>query len=191
MKKSRNNAKTVKIKKKDSFLSITLKHQKEVNSQINDNLKTDFMDKFVVEVISNKNLKNLTGLFLELWPDCDFDEELENCKEILSAENETCILIKVNSNYVAFIQLAIRSDYVEGSTHSPTAYIEGIYVKENYRHLGLSKKLLKLAEEWGKQKNCKQLASDTELSNSGSIEFHKRVGFQEVNRIVCFIKDIS
>ena len=148
------------------------------------------MDTFAIEPISKENLTNLANLFLELWEGCDFDKELENCKQILSSESETCLLIKEKDKYVAFIHLTIRSDYVEGSSHSPTAYIEGIFVKEDFRHLGFSRKLVKLAEEWSKQKKCTQLASDTELTNFSSIDFHKKVGFKEVNRIVCFIKEV-
>lgn len=148
------------------------------------------MDNFEVEIISKDNLKNLVNLFLELWTDCDYNEELEDCKKILSSENETCFLVKTKKVYIAFIYVSIRSDYVEGSSHSPTAYIEGIFVQENYRNIGLSRHLLKHVEEWAKHKNCEQLASDTELNNSTSIEFHKKVGFDEVNRIVCFIKNL-
>ena len=35
------------------------------------------------------------------------------------------------------------------------------------------------------------LASDSEISNSKSIQFHFRAGFEEVNRIVCFIKKLE
>lgn len=148
------------------------------------------IDAFIIEPISKDNVINLTNLFLGLWKDCDFDEELENCEKILSSESETCFLIKVQDEYVAFIHLTIRSDYVEGSSHSPTAYIEGIFVKENFRHLGFSRQLLKLAEEWSKQKDCNELASDTELTNFSGIDFHNKVGFRETNRIVCFIKEL-
>lgn len=68
--------------------------------------------------------------------------------------------------------------------------VEGMYVKENYRHLGIGKNMIQMAMGWGQQKGCKQLASDTELSNTASIEFHTKNGFSEANRIVCFIKDI-
>jgi aminoglycoside 6'-N-acetyltransferase I len=148
------------------------------------------MDTVAIEPISKDNLTNLASLFLELWQGCDFDEELENCKQILSSESETCFLIKEKDIYTAFIHLAIRSHYVEGSSNSPTAYIEGIFVKEDFRHLGFSRQLVKLAEEWSKQKKCTQLASDTELTNFSGIDFHKKVGFKEVNRIVCFIKEL-
>lgn len=148
------------------------------------------MNTVAIEPISKDNLTNLASLFLELWEDCDFDEELENCNQILCSENETCFLIKEKAKYIAFIHLTIRSDYVEGSSHSPTAYIEGLFVKEDFRHRGFSKQLVKHAEEWSKEKKCTQLASDTELTNLSSIDFHKKVGFKEVNRIVCFIKEL-
>jgi aminoglycoside 6'-N-acetyltransferase I len=151
---------------------------------------TDFTDKFQIEEISQNNLRNLATLFLALWPACDFNEELEECEQILHAENETCFLIKAQDNDIAFIHVAIRTDYVEGSTQSPTAYIEGLFVKESFRNTGISRLLLNLAEKWGKQKHCTQLASDTELDNLNSIAFHQKVGFEEVNRIVCFIKNI-
>ncbi len=119
-----------------------------------------------------------------------FDEELQNCRQILNSVHETCSLIKVKDKYVALIHLTIRFDYVEGSSHSPTAYIEGLLVKKDFRHISFRRQLVKLAEEWSKQKNCTQLASDTELTNFSSIEFHKKIGFKEINRVVCFIKNL-
>jgi aminoglycoside 6'-N-acetyltransferase I len=36
-----------------------------------------------------------------------------------------------------------------------------------------------------------ELASDALIENIASYEFHTKVGFQEVERIVCFIKPIA
>lgn len=46
------------------------------------------------------------------------------------------------------MNLSLRHDYVPGATQSPVAYIEGIYVKENYRKQGLGKALIQHAEQW-------------------------------------------
>jgi len=143
-----------------------------------------------VEPISTNNIRDLAQLMLELWPDSSFDEELESCMIILNNDNDVSYLIKDKDTYIAFIHLTVRFDYVEGANSSPVAYIEGLYVKENWRHLGIGKKMIDLGTEWGQQKGCKQLASDTELNNDTSIEFHKKLGFLETNRIVCFIKDL-
>jgi aminoglycoside 6'-N-acetyltransferase I len=41
-----------------------------------------------------------------------------------------------------------------------------------------------------KDKGCTEFASDCELDNKESLEFHKAIGFEEVNRIICFRKNL-
>lgn len=143
-----------------------------------------------IEVLSSNNLKQLTELVLEFWNDCSFDEEFESYKSIIDSENEICYLVKQQEDYVAFIHLSIRNDYVEGATELPVAYIEGIYVKPDYQKQGIAGSLIKVAEDWAKQKGLNQIASDTDLNNLVSIDFHHKTGFTEVERIVCFIKNL-
>jgi aminoglycoside 6'-N-acetyltransferase I len=144
-----------------------------------------------IEIISQHNLMPLTELTLALWPDSSLEEELENWKSILLSEKEICYLVVKESVYIAFIHLSLRFDYVEGADSSPTAYVEGLFVKEEYRKLGIAKILMRAAEKWAMQKGCTQLASDAELNNSTSIQFHQHIGFSETNRIVCFIKELT
>ena len=148
------------------------------------------LKKMNIEILSKDNLKPLIELVLELWNDCLFDEELENYKNILDAENEICFIANNEGEYVAFIHLSIRNDYVEGATELPVAYIEGIYVKPEFQKKGIAKKLIDIAENWATTKGLKQIASDAELINVPGIDFHKKLGFIEVERVVCFIKNI-
>ena len=143
-----------------------------------------------IEPLTNDNLKHLTKLVLELWTDCVFEEELGDYKSIIGSEKEVCYLVVGEHEYIGFIHVTIREDYVEGATELPIAYIEGIYVKENYRNRGVAKELVNTAENWAKHRGCKQLASDTEITNSASIDFHKKIGFSEAARIVCFVKNL-
>jgi aminoglycoside 6'-N-acetyltransferase I len=147
--------------------------------------------KMTVEEISEQNLESLVTLMLELWPDCHYDEEYQNCRRIHAAADETCFLLKENNTYIAFIQLALRHDYVESTESSPVAYIEGIYVRSGFRRSGLAAQLVQLAKKWTKEKGCSQLASDAESTNATSITFHKKTGFKEVNRLVCFVMDME
>ncbi len=141
-----------------------------------------------IEEISDRNLDELTNLILELWTNCSFENEFANCKRILKSEFETCFISKVQEEYIGFIYLAIRTDYVEGATASPVTYIEGIYVKPEFRKKGIGKKLVEHGAKWGKQKGCKEYASDTELNNPISEQFHKSVGFKEVKQTINFLK---
>jgi aminoglycoside 6'-N-acetyltransferase I len=143
-----------------------------------------------IQALAENNLTNLINLVLELWPECSFDEEYNSYKNILNAGNETCYLVKENEAHIAFIHLSIRTDYVEGATAFPVGYIEALYVKPDHQQKGIAKLLVAQGENWSKQKGCKEMASDTELNNTGAIAFHKKLGFEEANRIVCFIKNI-
>jgi aminoglycoside 6'-N-acetyltransferase I len=144
----------------------------------------------IIEQISTDNIRYLVPLVLELWPDCDYEEENEYFHQLIDSDTQTCFLAKEKDHYVAFIQLAIRNDYVEGADELPVAYVEGIYVKSDYQKRGIARNLIVRAEEWARRKGLKQLASDTELSNNASIAFHKSLGFTEAGRIVCFVKNI-
>jgi len=92
---------------------------------------------------------------------------------------------------IAFLNLSLCEEYVPGATHFPVGYIEGIYVAPNIRKAGIGAALMKRAETWAIANGCTQLASDVLIENEESCQFHTRVGFAEVERVVCFIKDVE
>ncbi|MFR8975649.1 MAG: hypothetical protein ACLVG9_06585 [Eubacteriales bacterium] len=47
-----------------------------------------------------------------------------------------------------------------------------------------------MCENWARQRGCKEFASDCELDNNGSFQFHIHSGFREANRIICFTKQL-
>jgi len=144
----------------------------------------------ILETLTEHTIAPLTRLMLELWPECSYAEEQNANEHIAQAHDETCYLARIGNDYIGFIHVALRKDYVEGSTASPTAYVEALYVKAEYRQHGVARRLMDQAEQWAKQQGCCELASDTELDNTASITAHKGLGFTEVNRIVCFIKQL-
>ena len=143
-----------------------------------------------IDKISENNIYELAGLFIELWPEGNLPEELKNCQYILNSEKETCFLAVHEDVYVAFIYMNLRFNYVEGTSTSPVAYVEGIFVKPQYRSQGIGKKLMEIGTAWGLEKGCSELASDTEWNNENSIKFHEKMGFRETNRIVNFARKI-
>lgn len=145
----------------------------------------------IIEILSKNNINALIKLVLEIWQDCTFDEELENYKGIIDSSNEVCFLSKIEKSYIGFVHVSIRHDYVEGAEESPIAYLESIYAKPAFQKKGVAKKLLHAVEDWAKLKGFNQIASDTEIKNSVSIDFHSKNGFSEMERIVCFIKNLS
>lgn len=89
-----------------------------------------------------------------------------------------------------FAQCQLRHDNVEGTDSSPVGYLDGIFVKEEYRKWGYAKELLAACEQWARERGCTEFASDCELSNTGSFQFHIGAGFEEANRVICFTKKL-
>lgn len=96
-----------------------------------------------------------------------------------------------DDDYVGMLSLSIRNDYVEGTSTSPVAYVEGIYVKPEYRNRGIAKQLVEFAKQWAREKSCSELASDCVIDNLDSYQFHKKIGFEEVGRVICFRQGVQ
>ncbi len=91
---------------------------------------------------------------------------------------------------IGFAQCQIRYDYVEGTETSLVGYLEGIFIQEQFRHKGFARELLQECEKWARSKKCSEFSSDCEINNTDSFKFHLAMGFDEVNRIICFKKEI-
>ena len=85
----------------------------------------------------------------------------------------------------------LGADYVEGAEKSPTGYLEGIFVADGFRKMGIAKEFLRIGEHWCKEKGCTQIGSDTWLADKESRAFHKKMGFWEEEEIVHFLKNIK
>ncbi|WP_339216521.1 aminoglycoside 6'-N-acetyltransferase [Solibacillus sp. FSL W8-0372] len=129
-------------------------------------------------------------LALQLWPDNDLEEFIQNMEEAIGNPNSAIFLAFSEEEAIGFAQCQLRHDYVEGTDSSPVGYLEGLYVVEHYREHGLAKDLVQACEQWAKAKGCTEFASDCELSNTASLHVHLKLGFTEANRIICFTKKL-
>ncbi|MDE7164996.1 MAG: GNAT family N-acetyltransferase [Clostridiales bacterium] len=118
------------------------------------------------------------------------EELYDELKESIDKKDTIFFLNYSEDIPVGFAQCKLRYDYVEGTKTSPVGYLEGIFVKQEYRKKGYAKELIAECEQWAKEHGCMEFASDCELDNSASISFHIKSGFTEVNRIVCFKKNL-
>ncbi|MGD6991361.1 aminoglycoside 6'-N-acetyltransferase [Sutcliffiella horikoshii] len=144
-----------------------------------------------VVLASNSDLAHYTEMALDLWPENTEEELHESFHEIMASNRDKILFYRIGTEFVSFIHLSIRVDYVEGTESSPTGYIEGVYVKPEHRRKGYSGKLLEVGEQWLKQNGCKQIGSDIHLDNHVSYDFHIGMGFKEASRLIAFIKDLK
>ena len=124
----------------------------------------------------------------ELWPDHAIEYRLEAFGNGECPHEYICFVGNVGA---AFMSLSVRHDYVEGKPDAnPVGYLEGIYVKPEFRGHGIAKALVHHAKAWSAMQGCSILASDCELDNEGSRLFHQKIGFDEVGINVHFTMNL-
>ena len=129
-------------------------------------------------------------LAIKLFKDNDIDSLNKEFIDIINNENNRVFIYILDNKPIGFAQCGLRYDYVEGTSSSPVGYLEGVYIEEQYRKNGYARQLVESCIQFSKEKNAKEFASDCELDNTASLLFHKALGFEEVNRVICFKKDI-
>lgn len=96
-----------------------------------------------------------------------------------------------NCESLGFAETSVRRDYVNGCESSPVLYLEGIFVRPEIRGTGIAHALCRAAEDWGAAEGIREFASDSDVENVVSINAHRGLGFQEIERVVCFRKLIG
>lgn len=115
-----------------------------------------------------------------------FDEAKEETEAFLAGDHLTLKIVFVaviDGKVNAFLEISERT-YADGCYDGPVAYMEGWFVGEKARGLGVGKALVDAAIAWAKAKSYPHLASDAELSNLDGHKAHEAVGFEEVDRVV-------
>lgn len=137
-----------------------------------------------------ENLEEIAKLAVLMWTENTVQGLIDEFTNIIT-EGDAQFFLKYDRDVpVGFAQCQLRNDYVEGTETSPVGYLEGIFIKEEYRHKGYAKELLFECEKWAKEKGCWEFASDCEIDNAASLSFHMALGFKEANRIICFTKKL-
>ena len=139
---------------------------------------------------SRNDVRIIADLAVLMWSKSSVDELAKEFSEILSKDDARIFLKYEDGIPVGFAQCQLRYDYVEGTETTPVGYLEGIFIAENYRGRGYAKELLNKCEMWAKEKGCREFASDCEIGNDISFQFHKAMNFTEANRIICFTKKL-
>ena len=137
---------------------------------------------------TDKDAETLAGLVKIVWPENTEEALTRIILEYMNSDESAVFAEERDGSFVGVALCSLRHDYVEGCETSPVGYLEGVSVKKAYRNQGIAKRLVEECEQWARERGCGEFASDCELSNTASMSFHLRIGFQEQNRIICFKK---
>ena len=136
----------------------------------------------IIRTIKNTDFKEWLELRYELWP-YHTKEELEvEMKDIYNniKLNQVFFAVTDDDKVSGFIELSIHQE-APGCTTSKIGFIEGWYVRPQYRRKGVGRLLVEAGEEWAKSVGCLEMASDTTEDYEISPIAHLALGYEEVD----------
>jgi aminoglycoside 6'-N-acetyltransferase I len=123
-----------------------------------------------------------------LWPGslADHDAETRAYFE-RGAEVPVIFVAETEGRLVGFLELDHRK-YAPGCDSSPVPFIEGWYVEPAAQGRGIGRALVEAAEAHARAAGHREIASDAEMENADGIAAHRALGYEEIERVVCFRK---
>ncbi len=126
---------------------------------------------------------------LRLWPDSE-ESEVDAVLALPVSQGILLVAQEAEGRLCAFAEVGLRR-FADGCRSSPVAYLEGIWVDEQSRRLGLASSLVRKGDQWARNRGLTEFASDSELGNTGSEAFHLAAGFEATQRAICFRRTLS
>lgn len=101
----------------------------------------------MIKKLEKDDLEIVANLAVMLWPSHSVAELVNKFSEIMS-NKKTIFYLKYEKDIsVGFYTMSIRYNYVECTSARPVGYLEGIFMKEEYRNKGYAKELLNKCEK--------------------------------------------
>ena len=121
-----------------------------------------------------------------LWPDAAAAEHLSGMQDALMRGHYIRLAVSADGSVLGFVEASKRIDYVNGTSTSPVAFLEGLYVVPDARRRGVARALVESVVTWSLAEHCTELASDALLDNDTAHLVHRALGFEETERVVYF-----
>jgi aminoglycoside 6'-N-acetyltransferase I len=126
-----------------------------------------------------------------LWPDDSPSTHARSIKAILTSGDGWGFLAEsIDGTPAAFAELSIRK-YANGCDSEPVPFLEGIFVRPQFRRQGAGARLIAHMEAFVMARGFQEIGSDALVDNRESHAAHRRWGFEETERVVYFRKVLS
>jgi aminoglycoside 6'-N-acetyltransferase I len=142
----------------------------------------------------SEDIAELASMCHSLWPESSADENVLELAPLLAGNPKgklpaTVFLAETADGRVAgFIEVGARSHADGCDPSQPVGFLEGWYVKPEFRKRKIGARLLAAAVQWARELGYKEMASDTWLDNIESQQVHTALGFELVDRCVHYRK---
>lgn len=123
-----------------------------------------------------------------LWPDEDASSMGLELDSILANQRTPVFVARRKDGRLGGFLEAGTREYVDGCDSSPVGYIEGWFVDEDLRGLGVGRALVSAAESWARGRGLLEMGSDAHVDNQISILAHLALGYRDHEYLVHFTK---
>lgn len=131
-----------------------------------------------------------------LWPESSVEHHGEELLPILAGKSPGILPLVYfvaedeNQTVVGFVEVGLRSTADGCDWSRAVGYVEGWYVAASHRRRGVGAQLIAAAENWAREQRCTEMASDTQIHNTQSLEAHLRLGYEVSERSILFRKKL-
>ena len=91
---------------------------------------------------------------------------------------------------LGFAEVSLR-DFANGAQGRPVPFLEGIWVSPDHRRQGVGRQLLDRITADIRSQGYREICSDADIDNLGSLRAHAGWGFQETERVVYFRRELD
>jgi aminoglycoside 6'-N-acetyltransferase I len=142
----------------------------------------------IIREMTDRDIACWAEMRCALWPGDSADAHAEGAATILRNPDAWAFVAETGEGIAAgFAELALRP-YANGCDSQPVPFLEGIWVKPDFRRCGIGRALILHVEAFVVARGFREIGSDTEIANQASQEAHAAWGFSETERVVYFRK---
>ena len=96
-------------------------------------------------------------------------------------KDQFVLVAEVENKIIGYIAGSIYNDLSYSYYEGKTAEANNMFVKQEFRHLGVGKKLFTCFIDWCKSNNAKRIMVTASSGNANAIKFYKSMGFDDIN----------
>ena len=150
---------------------------------------------FCVRLAVPDDLPGILSLCAALWPDEPLQDVESHMAATLGGEPWSTLplvlfVAEVGRELVGFVEVGLRSHAEGCDGRRAVGFIEGWFVRPEQRRRGIGRALLTWAEAWSRGQHAVEIASDTWIDHSLSIDAHRALGFEIAERTIHFRKPL-